>query len=174
MLSNDLHLRLHNRETRHASGIVSVRRIPVPAHGVPFWIRDTPRTGDDGAATRPGGPDAAPLRVTTPNEIEEQWQALLRLWPCPEELPGCPPSPRPLIEAAMECPELRRLYPFTRAYTLYFRRSPETPLTSDLPTAAPIDRDYFQAFAPDSWSPLGEGDAKSVAALMAEFVSGRG
>jgi hypothetical protein len=166
MLSNDLHLRLHYRETRHASGLIAVRKIPTTLSG----IRSTPRTGESNPPALVF-PSPEPSKAFVPeNEIEAQWLALLRLWPCPEEMPGCPPSPRPLIEAAMERPELRRLYPYTHAYTLCFRYAPDARAANDLPTAAPIDRDYFQAFAPGSWTPLGEGDAKQVVRLMAEVV----
>jgi hypothetical protein len=165
MLSNDLHLRLHYNETRHATGLIAVRRVPTTVSG----IRNTPRTGE---RTLPALvlPRPEPAPPVTENEIEVQWLELLRLWPCPEEIPGCPPSPRPLIEAAMECPELRRLFPFTYAYTLCFRHAPDAPSGNDLPTAAPIDRDCFQAFAPGSWTPLCEGNAKQVVGVMANVV----
>lgn len=170
MLSNDLHLRLHNRDTYRSSGLVVVRRVPTVANGTPFWIRDTPRTEEKQASVAWVPSRDIPEAIVAENEIEAQWIALLRLWPNPEELPGCPPSPRALIEAAMERPELRSLFPFTRAYTLCFRQCPNSPQANTLPTAAPIDRDYYQAFAPGSCYPLCEGSAQEVVGRMAEMV----
>ncbi len=76
--------------------------------------------------------------------VKYQWVSLLKSW---ENTPDPSMSPKPLIEAASKCPELRRLFPFTSLYRLCFSRTTGYPFTDDCPHAVPIGNGRFRAYS---------------------------
>ena len=75
--------------------------------------------------------------------LEHRWESLLRRW---KENDPYPYSPRPLIQAAMLRPELRRLFPFTSLNTLRFSRTSH-PLTGGCPSAVSLGGGLYRAYS---------------------------
>jgi hypothetical protein len=104
--------------------------------------------------------------------VEYQWETLRANW-ARQYKPGSL-SPLPLIDAAMEQPELRQLFPFTSLYTLHFSRTTGFPFTLDCPYAAPIGNNRFRAYKassralnPDATGEMiGEGNAAAVISML--------
>ena len=97
--------------------------------------------------------------------VEYQWETLRAHW-ARQYKPGAL-SPLPLIEAAMQQPELRQLFPFTSHYTLHFSRTTGFPFTNDCPYASPIGDNRFRAYhSGNPGEPIGEGDASEVISML--------
>src|SRR6185503_9104919 len=81
-------------------------------------------------------------------------------------------SPLPLIEAAMQQPELRQLFPFTSLYSLHFSRTTGFPFTNDCPYAVPIENSRFRVYKPRGedftamGETIGEGDVTEAIAML--------
>ena len=70
-----------------------------------------------------------------------QWEEMLRIWTEHDS----DFSPRPLIEAAMQRPELRQLFPYTSLHNLCFSRTTGYPFTCDCPHAVALGGGLFRA-----------------------------
>ncbi|MCL4295874.1 MAG: hypothetical protein KJ077_09115 [Anaerolineae bacterium] len=109
--------------------------------------------------------------------VEHQWQGLLTRWKEEEKhIPKSYPSPRPLIEAAMQRPELRQLYPFTSLNRLCFSRTTGYPFTHDCPQAEPLGNGKFRGYSAQFnneqkyYEIIGEGTAEEVIEMLVNHL----
>jgi len=101
--------------------------------------------------------------------VEFQWEKLRERWARSAAKNPDALSPLPLIEAAMQQPELRQLFPFTSLHTLHFSRTTGYPFTSDCPYAAPIGNGRYRVYRKgdeEMGQVLGEGGAHEAIAIL--------
>ncbi|MFE6787877.1 DUF6193 family natural product biosynthesis protein [Streptomyces sp. NPDC057680] len=100
---------------------------------------------------RPVLPDMAAAHSRGPADaVEAHWQALRLSWQWHHAVhhirsPGRPyPGIVPLLEAAAAQPRLRRLYPFTSHFTLFFSSSTSYPWTVQAGSIEPLHNGRFK------------------------------
>ena len=116
--------------------------------------------------------DAQGLAHEAGRAVEYQWKRLRESWARSAETHPDSLSPLVLIEAALQQPELRQLFPFTSLYSLHFSRTTGYPFTNDCPFAVPLGTNHFRVYRPRGGSftatgeILGEGNANEAIALL--------
>lgn len=144
------------------------------AQAIHFWIIEQPDLARMQDRFSFFTADEQGLAHEAGRAVKYQWERLRTNW-ARDHKPGAL-SPLPLIEAAMQQPELRQLFPFTSLYSLHFSRTTGFPFTSDCPYAAPVGNGRFRAYhaSPRSRNPdatgemkmIGEGDASEVVSML--------
>lgn len=101
--------------------------------------------------------------------VEYKWQVLKAYWEETEKyMQESFPSPTPLIEAAMQRPELRMLFPFTSHNELCFSRTTGFPFTThDCPHAIPLGNGRFRAYSAKF---IGEGTINEVIEMLVNHL----
>lgn len=142
------------------------------AQAIHFWIIEQPNLarmqGRFGFFTA----DEKGLAHEAGRAIEYQWERLSKSWASSPEGKPDAMSPLPLIEAAMQQPELRQLFPFTSLYSLHFSRTTGYPFTNDCPYAVPLGNNRFRVYQPHGkdftaeGEIVGEGDANEAIAML--------
>ena len=144
------------------------------AEAIHFWIVDQPRLAQMQNRFSFFTAHEQALAHETGRAVEYQWERLRKNWSGSDDAM----SPLLLIEAAMQRPELRQLFPFTSLYSLHFSRTTGYPFTFDCPYAVPIGNARFRAYIrtpgmtdPESMGELiGEGDADEVIAILVSHL----
>lgn len=143
------------------------------AQAIHFWITEQPSLADMQHRFSFFIADEKGVAHEAGYAVEFQWETLRNHWA--RSVGGNPDamSPLPLIEAAMQQPELRQLFPFTSHYMLHFSRTTGYPFTNDCPYAVPTENGRFRVYltsrgasAEDMGEMLGEGDANEAVAIL--------
>ncbi|WP_405493335.1 DUF6193 family natural product biosynthesis protein [Streptomyces sp. NBC_00096] len=98
-----------------------------------------------------------------------RWQRLPTTWRRMAEENGSEPMSQgvlALIEAAREEPELRRLYPYTSHFTLWFSASAGHPFAVTAPAVEPLPNGRFRVRGPRQTTVLGETETAQAAIAM--------
>lgn len=127
---------------------------------------------------RPVLPDIAAARSRGPADVvEAHWQSLRLSWQWRHAVhqirsPGRPyPGIVPLLEAAAAQPRLRRLYPFTSHFALFFSSSPSYPWTVQAGSIVPLHNGRFKVRRRSPRAVIGEVEtAEQAVALVLELL----
>ncbi|WP_330296214.1 DUF6193 family natural product biosynthesis protein [Streptomyces sp. NBC_00503] len=103
-----------------------------------------------------------------------RWQRLPTTWRRMAEENGSEPLSQgvmsqgvlALIEAARAEPELRRLYPYTSHFTLWFSASEGHPFAVTAPAVEPLPDGRFRVRGPRQTTTLGETDTATAAIAL--------
>ncbi|MGW6709866.1 DUF6193 family natural product biosynthesis protein [Streptomyces sp. NPDC054956] len=98
-----------------------------------------------------------------------RWQRLPTTWRRMVEQSGSEPMSQgvlALIEAAGEEPRLRRLYPYTSHFTLWFSASSGHPFAVTAPAVEPLPDGRFRVRGPRQTTVLGETDTAPAAIAL--------
>lgn len=118
------------------------------ARAIHFWIQEEPDIVEMQKRFSLFSPSEKGRANEAGRAVEYQWKSLLKMWTEMERgMPDDALSPRPLIEAARERPELRQLFPFTSMFRLCFSRTTGYPFTCDCPFAEPIGGGRHRAYS---------------------------
>ncbi|MEU8844162.1 DUF6193 family natural product biosynthesis protein [Streptomyces roseus] len=101
--------------------------------------------------------------------VEARWQRLPTTWRLMHERGGSPVLSRgvlALIEAASAEPSLRRLYPFTTRFTLWFSARTSHPFEVVAPAVEPLPGGRFQVLSPTQKRVIGEADTAQAAVAL--------
>ncbi|WP_327131890.1 DUF6193 family natural product biosynthesis protein [Streptomyces sp. NBC_01343] len=102
--------------------------------------------------------------------VEARWQRLPTTWRLMHERGGSPVLSRgvlALIDAAAAEPSLRRLYPFTSHFTLWFSARTSHPFEVAAPAVEPLRDGRFRVLSPIHKRVIGEADtARAAVALV--------
>ncbi|MGW6412040.1 DUF6193 family natural product biosynthesis protein [Streptomyces vinaceus] len=108
--------------------------------------------------------------------VEARWQRLPTTWRLMHERDGSPALSRgvlALIEAASAEPSLRRLYPFTTRFTLWFSARTSHPFEVAAPAVEPLPGGRFRVLSPTQKRVIGEADtAQAAVALVVAGLAG--
>ena len=144
------------------------------AQAIHFWLIEQPDLARMQDRFSFFTADAQGLAHEAGEAVEYQWERLRKSWARSAEEHPDALSPLPLIEAAMQQPELRQLFPFTSLYSLHFSRTTGYPFTHDCPYAIPVANGRFRAYHPPPAADvesmgeiIGEGDANEVSSMLA-------
>jgi len=110
----------------------STSSLPDAAEAIHFWIVEQPNLVRMQERFSFFTADEQGLAHESGRAVEYQWERLRKRWARSDEKYPDAPSPLRLIEAAMQQPELRQLFPFTSTNTLHFSRttSYHSPMTA--------------------------------------------
>lgn len=139
------------------------------AQAIHFWIIEQPDLARMQDRFNFFTADAQGLAHEAGEAVEYQWERLKKSWARSAESHPDALSPLPLIEAAMQQPELRQLFPFTSLYSLHFSRTTGYPFTNDCPYAIPIANGRFRAFhaaRSGDGEVIGEGDVYETTTML--------
>ncbi|MBT2449963.1 hypothetical protein J7F03_23385 [Streptomyces sp. ISL-43] len=98
-----------------------------------------------------------------------RWQRLPTTWRRMVEQSGSEPMSQgvlALIEAARTEPRLRRLYPYTSHFTLWFSASAGHPFAVTAPAVEPLPDGRFRVRGPRQTTVLGETDTAPAAIAL--------
>ncbi|WP_158709899.1 DUF6193 family natural product biosynthesis protein [Streptomyces katrae] len=114
----------------------------------------------------------------TAHRVDARWQRLPTTWRLIQERGGPETLCRgviDLIEAAAAQPQLRRLYPFTRQWTLWFSSRARHPFEVEAPAVEPTPDGRFRVRSPSLNTVIAEADtAEAAIALVVEGLSAGG
>lgn len=155
-------------------GNASTSSLNDAAQAIHFWIIEQPNIAQMQNRFTFFTADEQAKAHETGHAVEYQWERLLKQWARRDDEKPDAISPLPLIEAAMQRPELRQLFPFTSLYALHFSRTTGYPFTNDCPYAIPIGNARFRAHMgvrgvtdPDrTGDVIGEGDVDEVIGML--------
>lgn len=143
------------------------------AQAIHFWIIEQPGLARMHDRFSFFTAEAQGLAHEAGHAIDYQWERLRKSWARSAEAHPDALSPLPLIEAAMQQPELRQLFPFTSLYPLHFSRTTGYPFTNDCPYAVPITNNRFRVYLKrhdedfeSMGEIIGEGDVNGVVAML--------
>jgi len=108
------------------------------AQAIHFWIIEQPDLARMQDRFSFFAPEPQGLAHEAGRAVEYQWERLRESWSRTADGKPDAMSPLVLIEAAMQQPELRQLFPFTSLYSLHFSRTTGYPFTNDCPFAVPV------------------------------------
>jgi hypothetical protein len=118
--------------------------------------------------------------------VETRWQHLLERFQSPVWRTKFWGDMLPAVQAMMQQPALRQLFPFTSHATILLSETTDSPYAyTRSPAVRALDHGHFRVMVPRckgisgtgrgrwkvvEWTILGEGDAEAVAALMVQVL----